>query len=138
MTRRSERFMYVVASLFITGGLTLWLTTAFRENMLYFVSPAEFMAYPNTHSTKLGKRFRLGGLVQEGSIKKNGLRVTFVVADETHRITVQYEGITPELFREKQGVIAEGVMLSNHVFKADRLLAKHDERYMPSYVQMKK
>ena len=138
MTRRSERLMYVVASLLIAGGLTLWLTTAFRENMLYFVSPAEFRTYPNTHPTKIGKRFRLGGLVQEGSLKKDGLRVTFVVTDETHHITVHYEGITPELFREKQGVIAEGVMLPSHVFKADRLLAKHDERYMPASVRTKK
>ena len=135
MTKRSERFIYVIAVLLMVGGIALWLTTAFRENMVYFVTPSEFMAYSENHPTRMGKRFRLGGRVKEGSLQREGLMVRFVVTDEVHHISVHYEGITPELFREKQGVIAEGVIHQPSstalLFKADRLLAKHDERYKP-------
>ncbi len=141
MTKRSERFVYVFAVLLMVSGITLWLTTTFRENMVYFVTPSEFMAYLKDHPTQMGKRFRLGGLVKTGSLQRNGLMVQFLITDDIHHISVQYEGITPELFREKQGVIAEGMILSNDsvtpLFKADRLLAKHDERYKPSHMLLK-
>ena len=139
MTKRSERFIYVIAVLLMVGGIALWLTTAFRENMVYFVTPSEFMTCSENHPTRMGKRFRLGGRVKEGSLQRDGLMVRFVVTDEVHHISVHYEGITPELFREKQGVIAEGVIHQPSstalLFKADRLLAKHDERYKPPYVR---
>ncbi|MES2252630.1 MAG: cytochrome c maturation protein CcmE [Pseudomonadota bacterium] len=131
MTRTHERLIHVIGAFLITAGLALWLTSTFRENMLFFITPTEFAQLPKEHSIKSGKRFRLGGLVLTGSIKKNGLDLIFTVIDE-HSVTmiVQYHGIAPELFREKQGVIAEGT-LKGEFFEAKRLLVKHDERYIP-------
>jgi cytochrome c-type biogenesis protein CcmE len=134
MTRTHERLIQVIGALLIVSGLTLWLTSTFRENMLFFVTPSEFILMPNDHPAKSGKRFRLGGLVTVGSIKKNGIDITFTVMDEKGaNMVVHYHGIAPELFREKQGVIAEGLLKSG-VFEAERLLAKHDERYMPKEI----
>ena len=134
MTRTHERLIQVIGALLIVSGLTLWLTSTFREYMLFFVTPSELLLTPNDHPAKTGKRFRLGGLVTTGSIKKNGIDITFTITDEkgVSRL-VHYQGIAPELFREKQGVIAEGI-LRNDVFEAERLLAKHDERYMPKEI----
>ena len=137
MTLMHERFIQVLGALLIAAGLTLWLTSTFRENMLFFVTPSEFILMPNDHPVKSGKRFRLGGLVTADSIKKNGIDITFTVTDEEGSfMSVHYHGIAPELFRENQGVIAEGV-LKNGVFQAERLLAKHDERYMPKEIMQR-
>lgn len=135
MTRKHERIIQVVGLLLVASGLALWLTSTFRENMLFFVTPSELALMPNGHPVKIGKRFRLGGLVTAGSIKKEGVDITFTLIDEKKTsMTVHYHGIPPELFREKQGLIAEGV-LRNGIFEAERLLAKHDERYMPKDVE---
>ena len=129
-----ERLIQVIGTLLIVSGLTLWLVSTFRENMLFFVTPSDFYAMASDHPAKSGKRFRLGGLVAAGSIKKDGIEITFSVTDEKGaRATIHYRGIAPELFRENQGVIAEGAM-KNNIFEAERLLAKHDERYMPKEV----
>ncbi|MDP4725448.1 MAG: cytochrome c maturation protein CcmE [Alphaproteobacteria bacterium] len=134
MTRTHERLIQVIGALLIVSGLILWLTSTFRENMLFFVTPSDFISMPRDHPAKTGKRFRLGGLVTVGSIKKDGIDITFTVTDEKGaNMVVHYHGIAPELFRENQGVIAEGV-LKNDIFEAERLLAKHDERYMPKEV----
>lgn len=134
MTRIHERLIHVIGALLIVSGLTLWLVSTFRENILFFVTPSDFFAMLPNHPAKLGKRFRLGGLVAAGSIKKNGIEITFIVTDEKGaKTTVNYRGIAPELFRENQGVIAEGI-LKNDIFEAERLLAKHDERYIPKDV----
>jgi len=131
MTRIHERLIQVIGAVLIIAGLALWLTSTFRENMLFFITPSELALLPNEHSIKLGKHFRLGGQVSAGSIKKNGLDLTFTVIDENNvPIIIHYHGIAPELFREKQGVIAEGA-LRGDFFEAERLLVKHDERYLP-------
>jgi cytochrome c-type biogenesis protein CcmE len=137
MTRTHERLIQVLGALLITAGLTLWLTSTFRENMLFFVTPSELALLPGSHPTKTEKRFRLGGLVKTGSIQKNGIDIIFTVTDEKSAVTtVHYHGIAPELFRDNQGVIAEGI-LKNGIFEAERLLAKHDERYMPKEVSQR-
>ena len=134
MTRTHERLIQVLGALLIAAGLALWLTSTFRENMLFFVTPSELALLPSNHPTKTEKRFRLGGLVKAGSIQKSGIDITFAITDEKGTVTtVHYHGITPELFRDNQGVIAEGI-LKNGIFEAQRLLAKHDERYMPKEV----
>jgi cytochrome c-type biogenesis protein CcmE len=134
MTRKHERIIQVVGLLLVASGLALWLTSTFRENMLFFITPSELILMPNDHPVKIGKRFRLGGFVTAGSIKKEGIDITFTLIDEKNAsMIVHYHGIAPELFREKQGVIAEGA-LRNGIFEAERLLAKHDERYMPKDV----
>jgi cytochrome c-type biogenesis protein CcmE len=81
-----------------------------------------------------GTRFRLGGLVKEGSIKRDGQLITFDVADAQKNLPVRFEGILPDLFREGQGVVAEGVLDGSGVFRADTVLARHDETYMPREV----
>ncbi|MDP3371769.1 MAG: cytochrome c maturation protein CcmE [Candidatus Paracaedibacteraceae bacterium] len=135
MTRTHERIVQIIAVLCIAIGVSLWLTTAFRENILFFVMPSELIKLPSTHPTKTGKRFRLGGLVAKHSIKKNGIDIIFALTDEHKGIcSVHYRGIPPELFKESQGMVAEG-FLNNNIFEAERLLAKHDERYMPKEIE---
>jgi len=134
MKRIHERLIQVAGVVCIVAGLALWLTNTFRENILFFVTPSEITVLPENHAVKIGKRFRLGGLVAANSILKNGIDILFSVVDEKNiSIRVHYHGIAPELFRENQGVIAEGI-LKNGMFEAERLLAKHDERYMPKEV----
>ena len=102
---------------------------AFNENLLYFFSPTDVIngKAPN------GKSFRLGGLVANGSVKREGIKVAFNVTDNQNTFTVNYEGILPDLFREGQGIITTG-SLKNGTFIATEVLAKHDENYMPPEV----
>ena len=102
---------------------------AFNENLLYFFSPTDVVngKAPN------GKSFRLGGLVANGSVKREGIKVAFNVTDNQNTFTVKYEGILPDLFREGQGIITTG-SLKNGTFLATEVLAKHDENYMPPEV----
>jgi cytochrome c-type biogenesis protein CcmE len=102
---------------------------AFNENLLYFFSPTDVVngKAPN------GKSFRLGGLVANGSVKREGIKVAFNVTDNQNTFTVKYEGILPDLFREGQGIITTG-SLKNGTFIATEVLAKHDENYMPPEV----
>ncbi len=128
MTRKGRRLAIIsigVGFVALAAGLMLF---AMRDNVVFFYTPAEVHA----KSVKPGTRLRLGGLVKKGSIKKTGGQaVTFVVTDSTREITVSYTGILPDLFREGQGVVTEGVLQSPAAFKADSVLAKHDENYMP-------
>ena len=131
MTPRQKRMTFVVtliAGVAIAIGLAL---QAFNENLLYFFSPTQVKAgeAPKEHS------FRIGGLVVDGSVKRDpgSLKINFDLTDTAETVTVQYEGILPDLFREGQGIVATG-KLSNGTFIADQVLAKHDENYMPPEV----
>lgn len=110
-------------------GLALILN-AFQSNLLYFVSPSEVVA---GDVPPVGKAFRVGGLVVDGSIERpgNDLDVHFQVTDTANTVTVAYTGILPDLFREGQGIVAKGALNSDGVFVASEVLAKHDENYMP-------
>ncbi len=130
MTRKQARLYGVLLLLLGVGvavGLVLW---ALRDNVSYFRTPTEVVmgSYPEHAS---GRAFRLGGMVEKGSIKHDGAVVTFRVTDFTDTLTIHYEGLLPDLFREGQGVIAEGKMAADGVFMANTILAKHDEKYMP-------
>jgi cytochrome c-type biogenesis protein CcmE len=134
MTKKMrDRLFNLLALLCIAGGVTLWVTYSFKENMLFFLTPDDWVALNSDHPARQGKRFRLGGLVEEGSIHRDDLDLIFVVKGYKDQLKVTFKGLPPDLFRENQGVIAEGRM-ENSVFKADRILAKHDERYMPKDV----
>ncbi len=109
-------------------GLVL---TALRDNVTYFHTPTEIVT---GHYGARGRGVRLGGLVEKGSVKHDGDKVTFLVTDLANTLPVSYQGIVPDLFREGQGVVAEGKMDDGGVFVADRILAKHDEKYMPPEV----
>jgi len=122
--------MILVALLVAGTSLATYLgLKAFNENLLYFFSPTDVVngKAPN------GKTFRLGGLVANGSVKREGIKVAFDVTDNQNTFTVKYEGILPDLFREGQGIITTG-SLKNGTFMATEVLAKHDENYMPPEV----
>ena len=131
MTRKERRFALIFAGVGIMGlavGLMLW---ALKDSIVFFNSPSDLA---EKHLAP-GTRIRLGGLVVPGSIvKSQNLNVRFEVSDGNKQIPVSYQGILPDLFREGQGVVAEGVIDPGGGFKADAVLAKHDERYMPKEV----
>lgn len=121
----------LTAALFIligAGAATSVLLYALSDNLLYFQSPSDVLS----SDIPEGKRFRLGGLVVAGSVERDpeSLAVSFVVTDQQESITVHFEGILPDLFREGQGVIANGSLADNGEFYAREVLAKHDENYM--------
>jgi len=132
MTPRRQRLMVVglvVAGVALAAGLAL---RAFNDNLLYFYTPTQVAA----GEAPAGKKFRLGGLVQPGSLHREPgqLEVKFQVTDVKKAMMVSYSGILPDLFREGQGVIAYGVLMPDGSFQADEVLAKHDENYMPPEV----
>jgi cytochrome c-type biogenesis protein CcmE len=133
MTKKRARLyglLLFLAGLGTAAALTL---SALSQNISYFRTPTEVVGghYPERNS---GRGFRLGGLVEKGSLKHEGAAITFTVTDLKNSVAVRYEGVIPDLFREGQGVVAEGKMGSDSVFDAKTLLAKHDEKYMPPEV----
>ena len=116
-----------LAFLALAAGIAL---TALEDNIVFFRSPSELAAKPAV----IGEALRIGGLVREGSVQRGGLRADFAVTDLAHDINVSYEGMLPDLFREGQGVVAEGRFDASGRFIADTVLAKHDETYMPPEV----
>lgn len=116
-----------LAFLALAAGIAL---TALEDNIVFFRSPSELAAKPAI----VGEAMRIGGLVREGSVTRDGLRADFQVTDLAHHIDVTYDGMLPDLFREGQGVVAEGRFDANGQFIADTVLAKHDETYMPPEV----
>ncbi len=111
------------------AGAAALVLTAFEDNLVFFQTPTELA----TKSVAPNQRLRIGGLVQEGSLVKQGSDVRFVVTDLSHSIPVTYRGLLPDLFREGQGVVAEG-RFQDGTFAASEVLAKHDENYMPPEV----
>lgn len=116
-----------LAFLALAAGIAL---TALEDNIVFFRSPSELAAKP----APAGEPLRIGGLVAEGSVTRDGLRADFQVTDLAHQIDVTYQGMLPDLFREGQGVVAEGRFNDEGKFIADTVLAKHDETYMPPEV----
>ncbi len=130
MKRKNKRLTFVGVALVLLAGAAALVLSAFEENIVFFMSPTDIAA----NKVSENQRFRLGGLVEEGSVDRSGGEtVTFKVTDITNSVAVTYTGILPDLFREAQGVVAEG-RLKNGVFVADEVLAKHDETYMPPEV----
>jgi cytochrome c-type biogenesis protein CcmE len=131
MTRKQKRLTVILSGLAVLGiaaGLVLY---ALRDTIVFFYTPSEI----TEKGVQPGQRIRLGGLVENASIKKGeGTITTFVVTDTIKAMTVTYDGQLPDLFREGQGVVAEGMLDPNGVFVADTVLAKHDENYMPKEV----
>jgi cytochrome c-type biogenesis protein CcmE len=113
----------VLASVVVIAALVF---NAFQSNLVFFYSPSQVAA----NEAPAGRTFRLGGLVQEGSVKRDGVKVSFVVTDTVRAVPVSYEGILPDLFKEGKGVVAQG-RLEGGTFRAREVLAKHDENYMP-------
>ncbi len=131
MKRKTRRLYFVALGLLALGTATALVLTAFNDKLVYFYSPSELQ------EQELGpdRRLRIGGLVAEDSIQRDGSAVAFSVTDLVHSVPVVFTGLLPDLFREGQGVVAEGRLGRDGVFQADEVLAKHDENYMPPEVQ---
>jgi len=134
MTRKQRRAVLIGTCLAVLGVAVGLVLFALRESIVFFYTPSEVAE----KHLETGQRFRLGGLVENGSVKRGeGTTVSFVVTDKRSTLPVTFTGVLPDLFREGQGVVAEGVLNSDGVFRADSVLAKHDENYMPPEVAKK-
>jgi cytochrome c-type biogenesis protein CcmE len=127
MTPRSRRFALAAGVVCAVGVAVALVLDAFNSNLVFFYSPTQVAA----KEAPPGRTFRLGGLVEQGSVKRDGVTVRFVVTDMVRAIPVRYEGILPDLFKEGKGVVAQGQIGGDGVFVAREVLAKHDENYMP-------
>ena len=131
MTRKQRRLVLIGAGIAVLAIAAALVLNALRDSIVFFSTPSDVVA----KKIEPGKRFRLGGLVAPGSLKRgDNLAVTFTVTDGNKTLPVAYQGILPDLFREGQGVVAEGALDAQGSFKADTVLAKHDETYMPKDV----
>ena len=127
MKSRHKRMALIVGGLAALGVASALILSAFQENLVFFFSPSDVVA----QKAPRDRSFRIGGLVEEGSVKRDGVLVSFRVTDTAQTIPVVYQGILPDLFREGKGVVAQGKLGTDGVFRASEVLAKHDENYMP-------
>ena len=134
MTRKQRRAVLIGTSLAVLALAVGLVLMALRDSIVFFYTPSEVAE----KHLDAGQRFRLGGLVESGSLKRGeGTTVSFLVTDKRATLPVTYAGVLPDLFREGQGVVAEGMLSADGVFHADSVLAKHDEKYMPPEVAKK-
>ena len=135
MTRRKRRLYVLLLCAIGLGSATALTLTAFQDNLVFFRSPSDIAA----ERPPEGRAFRLGGLVESGSVERGGQHdgrpaVRFTVTDGRHAVPVVFTGVLPDLFREGQGVVTQGVLGPDGVFRAREVLARHDETYMPPEV----
>ena len=129
MKNRHKKFAFIAAGISAIGIATALVLNAFQGNIVFFFSPTQVVA----KEAPVDRAFRLGGMVEAGTLRRedDGLTIRFVVTDMANKINVVYKGITPDLFREGKGVVAQGKLSENGTFEAAEVLAKHDENYMP-------
>jgi cytochrome c-type biogenesis protein CcmE len=129
MKRRHKRITFILVGVACLGVAAYLVANAFRSNLVFFFSPTQVAA----KEAPVDRTFRVGGLVQDGTLKRDadGLTVRFIVTDTAASIPVVYKGILPDLFKEGRGCVAQGKLGSDGVFRAEQVLAKHDENYMP-------
>lgn len=131
MTRKQRRLTFIALGLCVLGVATALVLAALQDSIVFFNSPSDIIARPPSP----GQRLRLGGLVRDGSLERlPGQVVNFTVSDGANEQRVVYIGLLPDLFREGQGVVTEGKLQPDGIFKAETVLAKHDENYMPREV----
>lgn len=134
MKPRHKRFALIIGALAVIGAAAALILNAFEENLVFFFTPTQVAA----GEAPKNRAFRIGGMVKDGSVQRDGVNVRFIVTDTAHDIPVTYTGILPDLFREGKGVVAQGKLDdvgSTPTFKASEVLAKHDENYMPPEAQ---
>ena len=129
MTAKSKRLFVIAAIASLLGIAAMLVLEALRDNIVFFYTPSEI----SQAKTVSERQLRLGGLVKDGSLEIDGMQSVFIVTDGSADITVRYNNALPSLFREGQGVVAEG-QIDNGIFMAQNVLAKHDENYMPAEV----
>ena len=131
LTRKGRRLTLIGIALGVVAFAAALALYALSDSIVFFYGPSEVLQ----KNPAAGTRLRIGGLVKPGSLVKSaGQKATFEITDNAHNVAVSYEGLLPDLFREGQGVVAEGVLEAPGQFRADSVLAKHDERYMPREV----
>lgn len=132
MTRKKRRMMLLGVCMLGLAGATALVLTAFEDNLVFFYSPTDLQ----TKTVPRDRTIRIGGLVEEGSVSRDPSTgaVSFRVTDLSYALPVQFAGVLPDLFREGQGIVAEGTLTRDGVFSAAEVLAKHDETYMPPEV----
>ena len=126
MKPRNKRLAVASGVVAVVGVAAALVLNAFQSNLVFFYSPSQIVS----KEAPTGRTFRLGGLVEAGSVKRDGVSVSFVVTDTARSVPVRYNGILPDLFKEGKGVVAQG-QLKDGTFEAREVLAKHDENYMP-------
>ena len=126
-----SRILFLVLLLLLATVVIFFIFKSLEENIVYFFSPSEIYDKPNI---SLNEKIRIGGLVKEDSIIKDQTSIKFIITDLKTEIIVSYSGVVPNLFSEGKGVIAEGELMDKKYFIADKILAKHDENYMPPEV----
>lgn len=132
MKPRHKRFALIIGALAVIGAAAALVLNAFEENLVFFFTPSQVVS----GEAPKNRAFRIGGMVKEGSVQRDGVNVRFVVTDTAHDVPVTYTGILPDLFREGKGVVAQGKLEDGGtLFKASEVLAKHDENYMPPEAQ---
>ena len=129
MTARHRRFAWIAAGVAVLGVAVALVLNAFQSNLVFFFTPTQVAQ----KEAPQGRPFRIGGLVESGSVRRipNSVDVTFVVTDTAQRVPVTYSGLLPDLFKEGKGVVAQGSLGPDGTFRATEVLAKHDENYMP-------
>jgi len=135
MKAKHTRLLFIVASLVCMGLAATLVFRALGDTMIFFYTPSQLVQKSSSDAPPPGRSLRIGGLVKKGSItnlSSGGIR--FNVTDLSHEISVRYNGLVPSLFRDGQGVVAQGTMDSDGLFQAQTILAKHDETYMPRAV----
>ena len=126
-----SRILFLLLSLLLAAGIIFFVLKSLEDNVVYFFSPTEIY---NKSNISLNKKIRIGGLVKKDSIRRDQVSLIFIVTDLKNEIIVSYNGLVPNLFSEEKGVVAEGKLKDKKYFVADKILAKHDENYMPPEV----
>ena len=127
MTLKQKRLALILGGMGVLAAATALVLTAFNQNLVFFFTPTQI----TSKEAPIGRVFRLGGMVEMGSVKRDGVNVSFRVTDTAQIVSVAYSGILPDLFKEGKGVVAQGTLGDDGVFRAREVLAKHDENYMP-------
>ena len=132
LSKKVKSRIFFLSALLVLAALVIFvILRSLEENVVYFLSPTEIY---NSTNIQVDKKIRVGGIVKLNSIKKNGISTNFIITDLKKEIVVTYNGLVPNLFSEGKGVIAEGKLRDKKYFIADKILAKHDENYMPPEV----
>ena len=127
MKPRHQRFLLIAIAVTALAVAGMFVLNAFQSNLVFFFTPTQV----SQGEAPKGRAFRVGGMVKEGSLVKDGENVQFVVTDFAHDVPVKYTGLLPDLFKEGKGVVAQGKLSEGNLFAASEVLAKHDENYMP-------
>ena len=130
--KAKTRMLFLILLLLLISAAIVIIFKSLNENVVYFFSPTEIY---NKTNISFDKKIRIGGLVKENSLKKDELSINFIITDLKNEIIVSYTGLVPNLFSEGKGVVAEGKLKDKKYFIADKILAKHDENYMPPEVK---